>query len=341
MKRFDKELEILLACEHGSIIAPLGVLRSPPTYALVLPVYAGGALFTALHASGRTLSVKAKLAVSRDVAAAIAHLHTRNILHRDVKSDNVLLDSSCRAVLADFNAAEWESQITADIVMQARPTGGFFKQFVVGTLPYMAPELLRSVRGAAYARSCDCYSLGITMNEVCTQTVPYSDAMTEQIQLHTILEARYNNEELTRAITVDGIRPAPPDAASVANPIVELGKLAAACWQDTASSRPVVSEVAAAIDALLVAAGGAPTSVDAFFYDGEKKEAEKMDVSPSDPAAVVDLTEAELRPPIDLLRDVSTTLGLRENMALRVGWGGLTWSTRRGPHGGSDDCRLR
>ena len=202
MKRFDKELEILLACEHGSIIAPLGVLRSPPTYALVLPVYAGGALFTALHASGRTLSVKAKLAVSRDVAAAIAHLHTRNILHRDVKSDNVLLDSSCRAVLADFNAAEWESQITADIVMQARPTGGFFKQFVVGTLPYMAPELLRSVRGAAYARSCDCYSLGITMNEVCTQTVPYSDAMTEQIQLHTILEARYNNEELTRAITV-------------------------------------------------------------------------------------------------------------------------------------------
>ena len=45
-----------------------------------------------------------------------------------------------------------------------------------------------------------------------------------------------------------------------------------------------------------------------------------MDVSPSDPAAVVDLTEAELRPPIDLLRDVSTTLGLRESMALRVGW---------------------
>lgn len=72
----------------------------------------------------------------------------------------MLLDASGRAVLADFNAAEWEEAITSDIVMQARPTGGFFKQFVVGTLPYMAPELLRSVRGAAYARPCDVYSFG-------------------------------------------------------------------------------------------------------------------------------------------------------------------------------------
>jgi hypothetical protein len=46
------------------------------------------------------------------------------------------------------------------------------------------------VRGAAYTRACDVYSFGIALNEVLTQTVPYSDAMTEQVQLHTILEAR-------------------------------------------------------------------------------------------------------------------------------------------------------
>ena len=92
--------------------------------------------------------------------------------------------------------------------MQARPSGGFYKQFIVGTLPYMAPELLRSVRGAAFTASCDVYSLGILLNEVLTlpsrnrdllarrsnrfasvrsilrqvltATVPYADALTEQ-----------------------------------------------------------------------------------------------------------------------------------------------------------------
>jgi hypothetical protein len=50
----------------------------------------------------------------------------------------------------------------------------------------MAPELLRSVRGAAYARACDVYSWGIMANEVLTQTVPYSDAMTEHVQVCTL-----------------------------------------------------------------------------------------------------------------------------------------------------------
>eukprot|EP00964_Phaeocystis_antarctica_P137029 scaffold101515_cov39-Phaeocystis_antarctica.AAC.1 len=54
----------------------------------------------------------------------------------------------------------------------------------------MAPELLRSARGAAYTERCDVYSCGILANEVLTQTIPYSDAQTEQVKLQTILEAR-------------------------------------------------------------------------------------------------------------------------------------------------------
>jgi serine/threonine protein kinase len=80
MKRFDKEVELLTACAHGSVIQVLGVLKVPPTYALVLPVYARGSLFTALHASGRTLSARAKLHVALDVAAAIAHVHEQGVL---------------------------------------------------------------------------------------------------------------------------------------------------------------------------------------------------------------------------------------------------------------------
>ena len=241
LTRFEKELELLLRCEHASVVRPVAVVRSPPTYALVLPMYAGGALFAMLHASGRTLAPAHAVRVCGDVAAALAHIHSCGVLHRDVKSDNVLIGADGRAVLADFNAAEAIERLTADIIVQARPSGGFFKQFIVGTLPYMAPELLKSVRGAAFTASCDVYSLGITINEVLTATVPYADALTEQVQLHTILEARYNHDQLTAAIVADGLRPREPAPSEGAPP--ELIALVRRCWSAEPAERPDAARV--------------------------------------------------------------------------------------------------
>ena len=234
--RFEKEVALLLECSHPNVVQPLAQMRAPPTYAFVMPLFAHGALFGVLHNSGQQLSLRGALSVIADVSSAVTHLHAVGVLHRDVKSDNVLLDGSWRAVLVDFNASERTADIREDIVAPSRPSGGFFKQFVVGTppppssllpapratwaavhsvthsvtpsvtpyagghpalhanqvgtLPYMAPELLRSARGAAYTERCDVYSCGILANEVLTQTIPYSDAQTEQVKLQTILEAR-------------------------------------------------------------------------------------------------------------------------------------------------------
>ena len=184
--RFEKEVELLHGCDHPCIIRPLGVVRAPRTCALVLPLHPRGWRFRLLHSSGRTLARAAAAAICADVAAAVAHLHERHVVHRDIKTDNVLVSDSSRCVLTDFNAAEALERIAADIVVQARPSGGFFKQFVVGTLPYMAPELLRSVRGAAFTPACDVFSLAILANEVLTATVPYADALCEQVQLQTM-----------------------------------------------------------------------------------------------------------------------------------------------------------
>ena len=57
LRRFEKELDLLHACAgHASVLRVLGVVRSAPTYALVLPLYSRGALFALLHASGRRLA---------------------------------------------------------------------------------------------------------------------------------------------------------------------------------------------------------------------------------------------------------------------------------------------
>ena len=118
IRRFETELELLQCSQHERIVRVLGVMRAPPTYALVLPHYSHGALFALLHASGCTLEKRSKAVIILDVAIAIAHLHSVGVLHRDIKSDNVLIGDDGRAVLTDFNAAELESRITSDIVLQ-------------------------------------------------------------------------------------------------------------------------------------------------------------------------------------------------------------------------------
>lgn len=134
---------------------------------------------------------------------------------------------------------------------QARPTGGFFKQFVVGTLPYMAPELLRrggTSSAAADFRPCDVYSLAITANEILTRCIPYADALTDNVQLHTILEARYNHDDLVTAITTRGMRPALPPPAACPAQLVEMVQL---CWAEQPEERPTAATAEASIRAIL------------------------------------------------------------------------------------------
>ena len=133
IERFEKEVALLLACSHRNVVQPLALMRAPPTYAFVMPLFPHGSLFGVLHNSGRQLSLRGALSVLADVSSAVAHLHEVGVLHRDVKSDNVLLDGSWRAVLVDFNASERTADVLADIVAPSRPSGGFFKQFVVRT----------------------------------------------------------------------------------------------------------------------------------------------------------------------------------------------------------------
>ena len=276
--RFEKEVALLLLCDHPHVIKPIAQIRSAPTYAFVLPLFTNGALFGVLHNSGRQLSLRGALVLMQDSASALQHLHEIGILHRDIKSDNVLLDDTGRAVLVDFNASERTTDIQADIVAPSRPSGGFFKQFVVGTLPYMAPELLRGSKGAAYTDRCDIYSTGIMMNEVLTQTIPYSDAQTEQVKLQTILEARYNYEQLTTSIAIDGLRPNQPEPSAAAPaPLLELTRR---CWADAARARPTSAELLATLTELLREAGGepplAPDGARSLF---EEATAEAMDTA--------------------------------------------------------------
>src|SRR5690606_5020985 len=109
----------------------------------------------------------------REVAAALDYAHRQNVIHRDIKPDNILINSEGYSVLSDFGIAKLvgadDSRLTA--------TGG-----LVGTPAYMAPE---QVHGGEIGPATDIYALGVVTYEMLTGRQPYmADTPLRTVMMH-------------------------------------------------------------------------------------------------------------------------------------------------------------
>ncbi|KAE8968378.1 hypothetical protein PF011_g27204 [Phytophthora fragariae] len=178
-----------------------------------------------LHSSHFTWS-KQKLAIAQAVTSALAYLHalTPKVLHRDVKSRNVLLSSSLDAKLGDFGISRRKCSGNDDETNLTATAAA-------GTLSWTAPELLL---GEEYTEKVDIYSLGVLLSELDTCTLPYHDpaSLSERLVQHPL--------RLMRRILDDGLRPQlSPDCP------LPITHLIAACVSRNPKLRPSAADVGA------------------------------------------------------------------------------------------------
>lgn len=127
--------------------------------------------------------------VAKRVSDALQHAHENGVVHRDVKSSNIMVTADGRVVLLDFGLAisEGETTITRSGV-------------ALGSLPYMAPEQVHGWTSSIDART-DVYGLGVTLYELATLRLPFkgdSDETTRQRVLsHACVSASALNPQLT------------------------------------------------------------------------------------------------------------------------------------------------
>jgi serine/threonine protein kinase len=157
-RRFRREAQAVGALAHPNICTLYDYGETDGRTFMVLQYLAGGSLEERLG-GGRPLPDDDIERIAREVAAGLAHAHTRGVVHRDLKPANVLFDGSGRAKLADFGIARFGDEV-----------GLTSPGTVLGTAAYLAPE---QAAGEPATPASDVYAFGLILFRMLTGRLPF------------------------------------------------------------------------------------------------------------------------------------------------------------------------
>ena len=192
MDRFSQECALLESIRHPNIVQYLAMTVDPESRLPVLLMeLLDESLTKMLEGSPQSLAYYIQVDICHDIALAIAYLHSNNIIHRDLSSNNVLIIAGRRAKVTDFGMSKLAGAAPTMTPLTMCP----------GTLAYMPPEALREP--PRYTRKLDCFSEGVIMIQVCTrlwpepgprtQLVPDSRSPTGKIEMPVLEPERRKN----------------------------------------------------------------------------------------------------------------------------------------------------
>ena len=221
IEELRKEAEIMfqLGVDSDYIVPLKRVCLESPHYSLVMSLMQNGSLYNLLH-NGQELPWTIRFQIALDAAYGLADLHEYKILHRDLKSLNILLDDRLRAKLADFGLAKIKRESSSQ------------SSVAKGTVLWMAPELFEDEPKMTTAS--DIYSFGMVLWELLTRMLPYTKASNQMVAARWIEKGK--KEEI------------PSDCPPELKSIIE------SCWESP-MKRPTAIQVAERLKPLVVSAG--------------------------------------------------------------------------------------
>ena len=163
IRRFEQECEFMSAIRHPNIVQYLGTFRDTDTHLPVLLMeLMDDSLSHFLQISTQPIPYHIQINIIHDTSCALAFLHSNNVIHRDLSSNNVLLIGNIRAKVTDFGMARLSnlSLLGIHITNTTCP----------GTDVYMPPEAVQDK--PEYTEKLDCFSLGVITIQILTRQFP-------------------------------------------------------------------------------------------------------------------------------------------------------------------------
>ncbi|PNT67402.1 hypothetical protein BRADI_3g27058v3 [Brachypodium distachyon] len=220
VEQFVNELVILSQVNHRHVVQLVGCCLESEVPLLVYEFITNGPLFHHLHNTSMPMPWEDRLRISLEIATALAYLHLAPkmpIIHRDVKSSNILLDKSFTAKVSDFGASRPMSYNQTHTTL------------VEGTLGYMDPEYFQTNQ---LTDKSDVYSFGVVLIELLTRSlVLHFSTLFHQNRWLEIVDRQVANEAGVRHVKT-------------------VVQLALRCLRCKGEDRPRMIEVAVELEAL-------------------------------------------------------------------------------------------
>uniref|UniRef100_A0A8B9KUN4 Protein kinase domain-containing protein n=1 Tax=Astyanax mexicanus TaxID=7994 RepID=A0A8B9KUN4_ASTMX len=215
--KIEKEAEILSVLSHRNIIQFYGAILEAPNYGIVTEYASGGSLYEYLSSdASEEISMKQIMTWATEMAKGMHYLHAEapvKVIHRDLKSRNVVMTADKVLKICDFGASKFHSHTT--------------HMSLVGTFPWMAPEVIQSL---PVSETCDTYSYGVVLWEMLTREIPFKGL--EGLQVAWLVVEK--NERLT----IPSSCPA------------SFAGLMRKCWETDSVKRPLFKEIMSTLEAM-------------------------------------------------------------------------------------------
>ncbi|XP_066344915.1 serine/threonine-protein kinase STY8-like isoform X1 [Miscanthus floridulus] len=211
---FLQEIIILKSVNHDNVVRFYGACTKQRKYVIVTEYMPGGNLYDFLHKLKNTLDLTTVLRIAISISKGMDYLHQNNIIHRDLKTANLLMGSDYVVKIADFGVSRNPSQ-EGDMTAET------------GTYRWMAPEVINH---KPYDHRADIFSFAVVLWELVTSKIPYENL--------TPLQAALGVRQGMRLEIPLWVHP-------------QLSKLIQRCWDENPNLRPSFSEITVELEGML------------------------------------------------------------------------------------------
>ncbi|KAL0382219.1 UNVERIFIED_CONTAM: putative LRR receptor-like serine/threonine-protein kinase IRK [Sesamum calycinum] len=224
---FEREVKKLGKVHHGNLVALHGYYWTPSLQLLIYEFVSGGNLYKHLHEGSAEsyLSWNERFNIILGAAKGLAHLHQMNIIHYNLKSSNILIDSSGEPKVADYGLAKLLPMLDRYVLSSK----------IQSALGYMAPEF--ACKTVKITEKCDVYGFGILVLEVVTGKRPVEYMEDDVVVLSDMVRGAMEEGKVEDCVDARLLGKFPVDEAI---PVIKLGLI---CTSQVPSNRPDMAEV--------------------------------------------------------------------------------------------------